>query len=165
MSISQKRLLQVLAVSALALGLSACGPSGNESQTTGQKLDNAIEKTEQAAENAKVEAERAAETAGQKIENAVEATKDAATNAADATKDAVSHAADAAGDAGITAKVKAALVGDAELSALKINVDTKDGAVTIHGEAPSQAAKDRAEQLAKAVEGVKSVNNLLLTAK
>ena len=161
MSISQNRLLQVLAVSALALGLSACGPSGNDSQTAGQKLDNAIEKTEQAAENAKVEADRAAETAGQKIDNAVEATKDAATHAADATKDAVANAADAAGDAGITAKVNAALVGDAELSALKINVDTKDGAVTLNGEAPNQAAKDRAEQIAKAVEGVKSVNNLL----
>ncbi|WP_312565258.1 BON domain-containing protein [Comamonas sp.] len=161
MSISQNRLLQVLAVSALALGLSACGPSGNDSQTAGQKLDNAIEKTEQAADNAKVEADRAAETAGQKIDNAVEATKDAATNAADATKDAVANAADAAGDAGITAKVNAALVGDAELSALKINVDTKDGAVTLNGEAPNQAAKDRAEQMTKAVDGVKSVNNLL----
>lgn len=161
MSMSQNRLLQVLAVSALALGLSACGPSGNDNQTAGQKLDNAIEKTEQAAENAKVEADRAAETAGQKIDNAVEATKDAAANAADATKDAVANAADAAGEAGITAKVNAALVGDAELSALKINVDTKDGVVTLNGDAPNAAAKARAEELAKVVEGVKSVNNLL----
>ena len=148
MSITHKSLLQILAVSALALGLSACGP--NDGQTAGQKLDNAIEKTEQAADNAKVEADHAAETAGQKIDNAVEATKDAAANAADAV-----------GEAGITGKVNAALVGDPELSALKINVDTKDGVVTLNGEAPNQAAKDRAEELAKAVEGVHSVNNLL----
>ena len=52
-------------------------------------------------------------------------------------------------------------MGDADLSALKINVDTKGSVVTLHGEAPNQAGKDRAEQLAKAVEGVSSVNNLL----
>lgn len=148
MSMTHKSLLQILAVSALALGLTACGP--NDGQTAGQKLDNAIDKTEQAADNAKIEADRAAETAGQKIDNAMEATKDAASNAADAM-----------GEAGITGKVNAALVGDPELSALKIDVDTKDGVVTLNGEAPNQGAKDRAEELAKAVEGVSSVNNLL----
>lgn len=159
MSISQMSLMRVLAVSALALGLAACGP--NDNQTAGQKLDNAIDKTEQAADNAKAEADRAAETAGQKIDNAVDATKDAAANASEATKDAASNAADTMGEAGVTAKVNAALIGDPELSALKINVDTHGNAVTLNGEAPNQAAKDRAEQLAKAVEGVQSVNNLL----
>ena len=148
MSISNTSLMKILAVSALAMGLTACGP--NNGQTAGEKLDNAIENTEQAAENAKIEADRAAETAGQKLDNAVDATKDAASNAADAV-----------GEAGITGKVNAALVGDPELSALKINVDTVDGVVTLNGEAPNQAAKDRAEELAEAVEGVHSVNNLL----
>lgn len=159
MSISQKSLLQVLAISTLALGLAACGP--NDNQTAGQKLDNAIDKTEQAAENAKAEADRATQSAGQNLDNAVEATKDAAAHASDATKDAASNAADTVGEAGVTAKVNAALIGDPELSALKINVDTHGNAVTLNGEAPNQAAKDRAEQLAKAVEGVHSVNNLL----
>lgn len=159
MTISNKRILHVLAVSALAMGLAACGPK--DDQTAGQKLDSAIERTEQAADNAKVEADRAAEAAGQKLDNAVEATKDAAANAAEATKDAAASTANAVGEAAITAKVNAALVGDAELSALKIDVDTKDGAVTLSGEAPNQAAKDRAGELAKVVEGVTSVNNLL----
>lgn len=160
MSISQKNLLKVLAVSALALGLAACGP--NDGQTAGQKLDNAVDRTEQAADNAKVEADRAAAAAGQKMDNAMDATKDAAANAADATKDAATSAAGAIGEAGVTAKVNAALVADSELSALKINVDTNGGAVTLNGEAPNQAAKDRAEQLAKGVEGVTSVNNMLM---
>jgi len=160
MSISQKNLLKVLAVSALALGLAACGP--NDGQTAGQKLDNAVDRTEQAADNAKVEADRAAAAAGQKMDNAMEVTKDAAANAADATKDAANSAAGAIGEAGVTAKVNAALVADSELSALKINVDTNGGAVTLNGEAPNQAAKDRAEQLAKGVEGVTSVNNMLM---
>ena len=170
MSISQKSLLQVMAVSALALGLAACGPNDNE--TAGQKLDNTIDRTEQAADNAKMEADRAADAAGQRMDNAADATRDAAANAADATRDAASNAADATrdaasnvadtmGEAGVTAKVNAALIGDPELSALKINVDTNGNAVTLNGEAPNQAAKDRAEQLAKAVEGVGSVNNLL----
>lgn len=148
MSISQKSIFQVLAVSALALGLAACGP--NDGQTAGQKLDNSIDRTEQAAEKAKMEAERAANTAGQKIDNAMDATKDAASNAAGAM-----------GEAGVTAKVKAALVGDPELSALKVHVDTQGSVVTLNGEAPNQAAKDRAQELAQAVEGVTSVNNLL----
>lgn len=159
MSISQQSLMKVLAVSALALGLAACGP--NDNQTAGQKLDNAIEKTEQAADNAKIEADRAAEAAGQKLDNAVDATKDAAAEASQATQEAASNAADTMSEAGITAKVNAALIGDPELSALKINVDTHGNAVTLNGEAPNQSAKDRAEQLAKAVEGVQSVNNLL----
>ena len=41
------RVASILAVSALALGLSACGKT--EDPTVGQRLDSAVEKTEQAA--------------------------------------------------------------------------------------------------------------------
>lgn len=142
MNHSSKRLAAVLAATALTLGLAACNKA-DDNQTAGQKLDNAIERTEQAADNAKEEADRAAETAGQKLDNAADAVQDAADSA------------------GITTKVNAALVGDPELSALKIDVDTKDGAVTLSGTAPTQTAKDRATEIAQAVEGVVSVNNLL----
>lgn len=153
MSISQKSLMQVLAVSALALGLTACGP--NDGQTAGQKLDSTLEKTEQSAEKARMEADRALENAGQKID-------DAAAKASEATKDAVSNVATTMDEASVTAKVKAALIGDAEVSALKIHVETDNGGVvTLTGEAPSQAAKERAEQLAKAVEGVHAVHNMV----
>ena len=159
MSMNSQSIARILAVTAIALGLAACGP--NDNQTAGQKLDNAIERTEQAADNVKAQANRAAETAGQKLDNAVEATKDAAANAADATQDAAAQALNAAGEAGITAKVNAALMADAELSALNINVDTHGSVVTLKGDAPSQSAKDRAQELAKAVDGVTSVANLL----
>ena len=62
-------------------------------------------------------------------------------------------------DAGITAKVHTGLAKDPDLSTLKIDVDTKDGVVTLKGPAPNAAAKERAETIAKGVEGVKSVNN------
>lgn len=148
MSTINLRLAQVLAVSALALGLAACGP--NNGETAGQKLDNTIERADQAADNARMEADRAAQSAGQAMGNAV-----------DSTKDAANSAMGAAGEAGTTAKVNAALIGDSELSALKINVDTVGSTVTLNGEAPTQAAKDRATDIAKAVEGVTSVNNML----
>ncbi|MBQ0130801.1 MAG: BON domain-containing protein [Comamonas sp.] len=159
MSTINLRLAQVMAVSALALGLAACGP--NNGETAGQKLDNTVERVDQAADNARMEADRAAQSAGQAMGNAVDSTKDAASSAMDSTKDAANSAMDAAGEAGTTAKVNAALIGDPELSALKINVDTVGSTVTLNGEAPTQSAKDRATDIAKAVEGVTSVNNML----
>lgn len=64
-------------------------------------------------------------------------------------------------DVAITASVNASLAKDPDLSAMKINVDTKAGVVTLTGPAPSAAAKDRATSLAQAVEGVAGVNNNL----
>ena len=49
------RIASILAVSALALGLAACGKT--EEPTVGQRLDSAVEKTEQAAADARVKAE------------------------------------------------------------------------------------------------------------
>ena len=51
---------------------------------------------------------------------------------------------------------------DKDLSAIKINVDTKDGVVTLSGPAPTAAAKERAAEIAKNVQDVKSVNNNLV---
>lgn len=65
-------------------------------------------------------------------------------------------------DAMITTSVKAELAKDPNLSALKINVDTADGKVTMSGTAPSGAARDQATTLAKNVKGVVSVDNKLL---
>ena len=65
-------------------------------------------------------------------------------------------------DAAITASVTAGLAKDPDLSAIKINnVDTKGGVVTLNGPAPTAAAKARAEDIAKGVEGVSSVDNKL----
>jgi len=64
-------------------------------------------------------------------------------------------------DATITAQVKGALVGDEELSALDINVDTADGVVTLNGEVANQAHIARATDVADDVDGVRSINNRL----
>lgn len=72
--------------------------------------------------------------------------------------------ADAVGDAAITVAVNAELAKDDQLSALRIDVDTLDGRVTLAGSAPSDTARDRATLLTQSVKGVKSVDNRLAVA-
>lgn len=62
-------------------------------------------------------------------------------------------------DSVITAKVKAALVEDKQVSAMKIKVITKDGVVTLKGAVPNAEAGQHALQLAAGVEGVKDVKS------
>lgn len=66
------------------------------------------------------------------------------------------------GDVGITAAVKASLATDPALSALKIDVTTRDGVVTLEGPAPDEKARERAGVLAAAPRGVVSVDNRLV---
>lgn len=65
-------------------------------------------------------------------------------------------------DATVTSKVKAALLADADISGLKINVDTKQGVVRLKGEVKTMALRKKAESIARGVEGVKSVDNQLV---
>lgn len=65
--------------------------------------------------------------------------------------------ADAIGDAAVTAKVKTKFLADTAVSGLKIDVDTKDGVVTLSGRVPNAAEKTRAVSIAKGTDGVKSV--------
>ena len=64
-------------------------------------------------------------------------------------------------DAAITAKVKSAIKAEPGLKSTDINVDTKDGAVTLSGTVPSAPLKDKAKEIASGVSGVKSVQDNL----
>lgn len=64
-------------------------------------------------------------------------------------------------DAQITAKVNTGLSVDKDLSAMDIDVTTRDGVVTLEGRAPSEDAKKRADEIARNVEDVQSVRNEL----
>ena len=151
LKISQRpvqRFASILAVSALALGLSACGKT--EDPTVGQRMDTVPERTEQSAA-----------TTTPSVETRME---QSAASAGNAVSNAGERAMGAIDDATITAKVNAELARDADLSALKINVDTVNGKVTLNGPAPTTVARDRAETIAKAVEGVTEVNNQLVVS-
>ncbi|MEO6662859.1 MAG: BON domain-containing protein [Rubrivivax sp.] len=113
----------------------ACGPA-DDGRTAGQKLDSAIAKTEQKSGELADDAKQAADKAAQTI--------------ARTTK-----------DIGITSEINAGLARDETLSALSINVDTSDGHVLLKGNAPTAQARERAETIAKAVDGVSRVDNQL----
>ncbi|NJM31774.1 MAG: BON domain-containing protein [Limnobacter sp.] len=65
-------------------------------------------------------------------------------------------------DTAITTKVKAAYATDDLVSAMHIGVETENGSVILTGEGSSDAEKDRAQEIAMAVEGVKSVKNSIV---
>jgi len=64
-------------------------------------------------------------------------------------------------DGAITLKVKAALAGDPRTKAHQVNVETREGVVQLSGFVDSSEAKSTAEELARAVDNVKSVDNEL----
>ena len=100
-------------------------------------------------------------TVGQKLDNAVARTEAGAADASRTVKDKTADVAQSVNDATITAAVNADLAKDPDLSALRINVDTHDGRVSLYGSAPNDAAKMRAEKLAMSEKGVVSVDNKL----
>lgn len=65
-------------------------------------------------------------------------------------------------DAWISAKVKLELLTDASVKGTRVNVDTTDRRVTLHGAVESEDQKTRAAELARSVEGVRDVRNLLV---
>ena len=62
-------------------------------------------------------------------------------------------------DTWLTTKVKATLLFHRNVSGMETEVNSKDGIVTLGGEATSEAQKDLTTEYAKDVEGVKKVNN------
>lgn len=68
-------------------------------------------------------------------------------------------------DASITSQVKYALLSHKSTSMLKTKVTTNEGAITITGEAGSDAEKSLVTKLAKDVRGAKSVTNDMTVSK
>ena len=131
-------------MSSVAL-LAACDKTDS---SLGQKVDSAVASTQQAATAAQAEVKK-------EVNDTVKEIKASASD----TSQAVSAKT---ADGVITAKVNAELVKDPSLSALKINVDTTDASVALTGSAPSESARERATSLARAVDGVKQVDNRLV---
>ena len=139
---------------ALLISVVACGKK-EDGKTVGQTIDAGLAKTEQMAKEAKDKATASMASAG-------DAVKQAASDAQSAAGPAVSKVADKMDDVAITAAVSTGLAKDPDLSAIKINVETKNGVVTLNGPAPTAAAKAKAADIAKQIQGVTSVNNQLV---
>jgi osmotically-inducible protein OsmY len=138
---------------AAALVLTACSKPDSDA-TVGQQVDSAVASARQVATEAKSVAKSAAK----------EVTANARTDldqAAEASKETTQQAAKTVTDAAITAAINAGIAKDPDLSVRRINVDTKEGHVVLYGSAPSEAARQRAQQIASAEQGVTAVDNKL----
>ena len=130
--------MPLLATLALAAALGACSKQQPDDElSAGQRVDNATAEAKRATRERMADARMSAHEAADKT-------------------------AQVTSDMGITAKVNAALVADDQLKATQINVDTRDGQVTLSGRAPDAKSRERATTLASAVDGVKQVNNQLV---
>ncbi|MCT4701887.1 molecular chaperone OsmY [Enterobacteriaceae bacterium H20N1] len=64
-----------------------------------------------------------------------------------------------AGDTATTSEIKAKLLADDIVPSRNVKVETTDGVVQLSGNVKNNAQSERAESIAKAVDGVKSVKN------
>lgn len=114
-----------------SLALAGCNPQP-PAQTVGQRTDAAVERSQEKLEEAKKSAGEATQAAGTALS-----------------------------DTAITTSIKARLAADDELKMLDISVDTEAGRTRLRGTAPTEASRERATQIARAVDGVTAVDNEL----
>jgi hyperosmotically inducible protein len=137
---------RMIAISCLtvALGLVACQQEGS-AEKAGQKIDKALDNI------------------GQKMEQ----TTEEADKKMDSVKESVVQQAEKTGayidDSVITTQIKAAMINDEFLKASAIEVTTVNGVVTLKGTVDSEQLVGRAIGLANSQQGVKSVQNELMT--
>lgn len=77
----------------------------------------------------------------------------------DKAKSTTEEAKTAVSDSWITSKTKIALYSDERVKGTQIHVDTKDGVVHLRGKVDSAEAKTAAADVAKGIDGAKSVKN------
>ena len=82
-------------------------------------------------------------------------------NAADEKKSTTEAVKTNVSDSWITSKAKIALFADSRVPGTSVNVETQKGTLYLRGKVDTAAAKQAAEEVAKGVDGVKSVKNEL----
>lgn len=85
----------------------------------------------------------------------------AATNQSAATADQQNSTSQYVDDATITTKVKTSLLADKDTSGTAIKVETANGTVQLSGNVKSVEEKSRAVDLARQIEGVKDVKDMI----
>ena len=154
-------LRSAFALACACAALAACDRPANgntaakDGATVGQKVDRAFAQTKEELARAGDQVKPTLERAGDSIERGAQQVKPTLERAGEKIKEA------AGSDAAITASIKADYLKDPDLSVFKIDVDTKDGVVTLNGVADTPSARQRAEKLASANKGVREVRNHL----
>ncbi len=137
-----RKILAIATAGTLSLGLVACDQKPS-AETVGQNIDRAIDKT------------------GEQITQVADKAEDKINQAKSAVSEKAASTGETMADAAITAKVKSALIAEPGLKSTGIDVVTEKGVVSLFGTTVSGTSRDRATQLAAAVEGVKAVENNL----
>jgi hyperosmotically inducible protein len=75
-----------------------------------------------------------------------------------ATNETMKDAGDATSDTWITTKVKSSLLAEDATPGMDIEVETKDGVVSLSGTVATEAEREAAVNKAKAIEGVREVS-------
>lgn len=145
--------ITAITVAAALFSLAACDRSG-EQPTAGERVGSAVTLAGQTTESARNGIRQEVAEAREDATRATADLKERAAVAAETVTDKLQ-------DATITAAVNAELAKDAKLSALKIDVDTISGKVSLKGTAPDAEARARAGRLASGVQGVTGVDNRL----
>jgi hyperosmotically inducible periplasmic protein len=149
---SQRRIWPgVLAAAVLGAVIAAFAVSSfYDSRSIGERIDATVNATGQTVKN--------------RVDDLQAGAANVARDGAAATERVSGALGTALGDAGITAAVKAALAADPALSAVKIEVNTDAGVVSLVGPAPDERSRERAEVIAAAPQGVVRVDNRLVVA-
>ena len=126
------------------------------------KIDAAAEKTKSGLTKAVDATVGVAKKSKEAVVKGVSKTEQGVAKAADKTSDAADKVAEKASDASITSGVKAAFYDETLLQGTAIDIATKDQVVTLKGTVRSDAAKARAEELARKTKNVVGVINLLV---
>lgn len=136
----------------------------NAAAATSGALDRSTDLDERAANTA----DNIGDKAGDAARNVAGKTEDLARKIADKTEDAAQYTAEKTGDvarktgeavtdAAITSMVKTKMLADPMVKGLKIDVDTNNGVVTLHGDVSSKAEMDKAIMIARDTKGVSRV--------
>jgi hyperosmotically inducible periplasmic protein len=103
--------------------------------------------------------EGAKDKAKETTEKATEKVKETTEKATDKAKETTHEAKTQVTDSWITSKTKIALFGDDRVKGTQVKVETMKGVVTLRGKVDSDEAKSAAAEVAKGIDGVKSVKN------
>lgn len=133
----------VLTASSLALIAMAGCDKPNPAESAGKQIDQSMQKM------------------GQRVDQAADRAKEQVAKTSERAKEQVAKTGQVLDDTAITAAVKAGIIAEPGLKVLKIDVDTKDGQVTLTGSVDSAENLQRATQVASSVNGVKGVDNRL----
>ena len=130
----------------------------NDMNNERRELKNDVREVKANARDAKNELKADAREAKNEIKSDTREARDRTSAAWDRNVDKID-------DASITAQVKGSLAAHRSTSALRTEVSTTDGVVTLRGEAKNSAEKDLATKVTKDIRGVRSVRNDMIVTR